>query len=472
MVENAAYPPETLRELNYLQRHARVWMSAVLVLNDLFSLTLAFVLAYFLRIWLLGGGVPLYQYIELYPALFVLLIIYAGRGLYPTVGLNPIDELRYLVSATSMFFLVLVSLTFLLHVTVQYSRLIFGFAWLLSLVLVQVNRWLVRILARKLKIWGEPVAIVGTGSEGKYIYNYLGNSIRLGIWPMMMIDGHAAPDNTVSASLKKLGIRTAVLVVPEISEELFTEIMNGQLFGFRHLILISSLGWAGSLGIIPHDLEGILGLEMRQNLLNPWFQFLKRFQDLFLVCIGGILIFPFLLVIALLIRLDSPGPVIYKQVRVGQHGRKFIMWKFRTMISSADEKLADYLASNLELKAEWDATQKIKNDPRITRVGKILRQLSLDELPQLINVLQGKMSLVGPRPYFHEQQELYGKNSLLYQKVRPGMTGMWQVSGRNHTTFQERVRLDEYYLRNWSIWLDVYILLRTIWVILTRHGAY
>jgi Undecaprenyl-phosphate galactose phosphotransferase WbaP len=209
-----------------------------------------------------------------------------------------------------------------------------------------------------------------------------------------------------------------------------------------------------------------------QNLLNKWSNFFKRLIDLTLTFIFGILASPFLLLIMALICLDSPGGIFYKQKRVGCKGCIFKMWKFRTMVMDADQVLQSLLDSNPEMKSEWEPNQKLKNDPRITRVGKFLRRFSLDEIPQLINVIKGEMSLVGPRPYFPEQQEIYGEGTKLYHRVRPGMTGMWQIRGRNTTTFTERARLDEYYIRNWSVWLDIYILLRTVLVVLSKEGAY
>ena len=150
----------------------------------------------------------------------------------------------------------------------------------------------------------------------------------------------------------------------------------------------------------------------------------------------------------------------------------FKTYKFRTMIENADEKLKHYLSNNPDIKKEWDNNQKLKHDPRVTLIGKFLRATSLDELPQLINVLKGEMSLVGPRPIVESEIQKYDKNYELYKRVKPGMTGLWQVSGRNNTTYKERVEFDCYYVRNWSFSLDVYILLRTIRVVLFRHGAY
>ena len=257
-----------------------------------------------------------------------------------------------------------------------------------------------------------------------------------------------------------------------MSKTLQDEIVDDQRFRFNRLIMVSDLDWVGNVGVFSHDLEGFLGLEVRQNLLNHSQQFLKRVLDLLAVAIGAVFVAPLFLLIALLIRLDTPGGIFFFQDRVGRYGKQFRMWKFRTMVENADEILQPFLESSPEFSVEWEATQKLKDDPRITRVGKWLRKLSLDELPQLINILKGEMSLVGPRPFFISQKEMYGKNYSLYKHVRPGLTGMWQVSGRNNTTFPERAHWDGYYVRNWSIWLDVYILVRTVWVVLSGEGAY
>ncbi|WP_338064767.1 exopolysaccharide biosynthesis polyprenyl glycosylphosphotransferase [Thermus parvatiensis] len=207
-------------------------------------------------------------------------------------------------------------------------------------------------------------------------------------------------------------------------------------------------------------------------MLLPGPRLAKRIIDVGLSLIGGLLLLPFLALIAILIKLDSPGPVLYGHTRIGQNGRRFKAWKFRSMVKDADKVLKEYLEKHPELREEWERDQKLRSDPRVTRIGRILRQTSLDELPQLWNVLRGEMSLVGPRPIVQDEVIKYGEKFALYIKVKPGMTGLWQVSGRNDTTYQERVNLDIYYIRNWSLWLDLYILARTVWVVLTRKGAY
>ena len=199
---------------------------------------------------------------------------------------------------------------------------------------------------------------------------------------------------------------------------------------------------------------------------------IARVLDLSLILLAAPYIILAFLILAILIKLDSPGPVFYRQIRIGQFGRKFHVYKFRTMVQNADRVLQEYLDKSSELKAEWLATHKLKQDPRVTRLGALLRKTSLDELPQLWNIIIGDMSLVGPRPIVDAEVEKYGNCFGLYIQVRPGLTGLWQVSGRNNTTYEQRVALDEYYIRNRSLKLDLQILFRTAWVVLTRDGAY
>ncbi len=200
---------------------------------------------------------------------------------------------------------------------------------------------------------------------------------------------------------------------------------------------------------------------------------ISRVYDVILVLVSIPLLLPVLLIIALVIKIDSKGKVLYKHTRIGKDGKKFEIFKFRTMSTNAKEMLVLYLEKNPAAKAEWEANQKLKYDPRITRVGHFLRRSSLDELPQLINVLKGEMSLVGPRPiYADEEVRKFGDNFEYYKQVRPGLTGLWQVSGRTNTSYEERVQLDVNYIRNWSIMLDFKIMFRTIGVVWKGNGAY
>ncbi len=208
------------------------------------------------------------------------------------------------------------------------------------------------------------------------------------------------------------------------------------------------------------------------GLLLPDPQRIKRIFDILFTLALALAALPLGALIALAIVLDSRGGVLFAHTRVGKGGKPFRIWKFRSMIAGSDEVLARYLERNPALVEEWKLTHKLKDDPRVTRVGRLLRKTSLDELPQVWNVLRGDMSMVGPRPIVSEESAKYGPAFALYTQVRPGLTGLWQVSGRNDTNYKRRVSLDCQYIRNWSLWLDAKILLKTVRVVLGGRGAY
>lgn len=218
--------------------------------------------------------------------------------------------------------------------------------------------------------------------------------------------------------------------------------------------------------------DQVFALEIKNNLAEPFNYYTKRAFD---YLVGGLLFMILLIplaLIAVVIRATSPGKAIYRQTRVGRNGRLFKCYKFRTMYRDADQRLQDILARDPRAKEEWESHRKLSNDPRITRFGRLLRKTSLDELPQILNVLLGEMSLVGPRPVTREEiDQHYRESAAICFSVLPGITGLWQVSGRSNTTYQHRVSLDSWYVRNWNLWLDIVILFRTVVVVLKKEGA-
>jgi Undecaprenyl-phosphate galactose phosphotransferase WbaP len=471
--------------LSIAQRFSRWWMALCLGLSDSLALFAAGLLAVGLRMYL-GPLVNPPFYWSLITLIIAFLAVFAWWGLYPAVGLSPVEELRRLTVSTSVVYLIITAFTFWVRTAEYYSRLIFAFAWFFSLILLPLARFAVRNILVHFHKWGEPVVVVGYGPQGKRIVNFLINNLHFGLRPVVVLDGFDSSENQTAPIpvihldgqgneidlLNIPGIKTVVLITSEMPENLQDAIVEQQQFGFKRLILIPNLRWVGSVGVIPYDLQGFLGLEVRQNLLNEWEQAWKRVMDLFIVVLAGIFSLPLFGLLALLIKLDSRGKVLFIQGRIGKSGRKFSMWKFRTMVCDADQVLEEHLANNRSAREEWLLTQKLRYDPRVTRVGKFLRKTSLDELPQLSNVLKGEMSLVGPRPIVEEEIKMYREGYRLYRQVRPGITGLWQVSGRNDVGYEQRVRFDEYYARNWSIWLDIYILIRTIGAVLRQDGAY
>jgi lipopolysaccharide/colanic/teichoic acid biosynthesis glycosyltransferase len=211
----------------------------------------------------------------------------------------------------------------------------------------------------------------------------------------------------------------------------------------------------------------------RWNLTKPRNLALKRTFDMIVATAAGIVLAPLLILIALAIRLDSPGPVLFVQDRLGRGWRRFPRLKFRTMHVDNDRRLREHPGQTPEARAEWERILMLKSiDPGVTRVGRILRRLSLDKLPQLVNVMNGHMSLVGPRPYLPSETQCMGDIAETILKVPPGLTGLWQVSGRNQLTFNQRLRLDKYYVRNWSLWMDIVVLGKTTGAVLHRLWAF
>jgi undecaprenyl-phosphate galactose phosphotransferase len=215
----------------------------------------------------------------------------------------------------------------------------------------------------------------------------------------------------------------------------------------------------------------VLMLSARNNLARPIPRFLKRVFDMAGSFALLVALAPLLAYLAWRVR-ETGGPAIFGHRRVGRYGRTFRCLKFRTMVPDAESVLARHLEGDPAARADWERDFKLKDDPRITPIGRFLRRTSLDELPQLWNVIKGEMSLVGPRPIIEDELRRYGDQVDYYLEVRPGITGLWQISGRNDTTYEDRVALDCWYVRNWSLWYDLVILVKTVRVVLRREGAY
>jgi Undecaprenyl-phosphate galactose phosphotransferase WbaP len=406
-------------------------------------------------------------------------------GLYPGYGLNYVEELRrqtYAVAAT----LVITSIFALdFQVGDLLSRLLLVFGILGLLMLAPPLRYLVKRGTVQLGLWGKPVVILGAGETGKRLVRTLKREWSLGFRPIAVFDNRLAPAEGAIEGVPYGGTLTdamglaweqaadtAIFAMPHVRRSRMANFVELAGRSFRNVIVIPNLAGGTTSAVVARDFAGTLGIEMKQNLLNTKIRRIKRALDLCGAMVGGLLIGPLLLLTIALIKLDSPGPPFYRQVRPGFAGQYFWMWKFRTMHVDGERLLTDLLQSDPDLQIEWQENRKLRNDPRITRIGRFLRVTSLDELPQLWNVLRGEMSLVGPRPILVEEISQYGEVYQLYKRVRPGITGLWQVSGRNDTSYEERLEMVAYYVRSWSIWLDLVILARTAGSLVRRRGAY
>ncbi|MBA3972605.1 MAG: undecaprenyl-phosphate galactose phosphotransferase WbaP [Candidatus Solibacter sp.] len=432
----------------------------------------------------LGGQFTLASYLNLAFLTLLFLLVYALLGLYPGIGLHPVTELRKLSHGTTLSFLLVATATFFIRDAEAYSRAVVAGSWGACLLGVPVARMALRRLLANTSWWGEKVVILGSYQSALLLHDALINHRFLGFKPagffLLPSAAHHAPlddprvlggiDSAEAASA--LNIRCALIALPERSASEIAHLTRRYASGFHRVIVISDLFNLASLEVTTVDLGGYLGVQFRHRLLSHTPRMVKRTIDVIASAAGLVLLAPFFLLAAFLVRVSTPGPAFYPHPRIGYGGRRFLAWKFRTMYQDADRILQRCLEQHPELLSEWEREHKLRDDPRTTPIGRFLRVTSLDELPQLWNVLKGEMSLIGPRPIVDSEIEKYGRQYELYKRVRPGMSGLWQVSGRNNTTYAERVRLDEYYVRNWSVWLDLHIIARTVGVVLSREGAY
>lgn len=469
----------------------------VLLASDLLALFgTAFVIAALREIF--GGMLNTPLHVQLSVFLLVAPAINYVNDLYSSTALPTPEELRSLAIATSLSYLGIAIYFFLGRTEDTPSRLVYLLSWLFSLGTVPLLRALMRRLFAKASWWGVPTVLLGPAAQSKRLAEILRRHPSLGFRPtayaMWDNDPMDSPlvDDLASSGIRPLfGTRAlqnyvrrcrrkrrdvcALLSIPlHASIDWRTTHVNQTMRHFPMVVLVPEEFAAEgvSFWVRPLEIGPMLGLKVRQNLLDPRRLALKRCMDLCLSAIMGLCLLPVLAGIALAIRLESPGSPLFRQRRIGVGGQEIFILKFRTMVQDAEAHLARCLARDPELQREWDADQKLRNDPRITRVGALLRRTSLDELPQLWNVLCGEMSLVGPRPIVDSEVAKYGDTFAAYMRVRPGITGLWQVSGRNDLSYAERVRLDAWYISNWSTWLDLYILAKTAPVVFQRKGAY
>lgn len=472
----ASHRADALPAFSFFRR--KLSNTVLLLLSDLLALNIGIFVSGLFRLWLKGESmIPEWYWI----VLAAWLIGSFTLELLPGWGLGAVEELRRIFWLTCGVFAAVALALFLVKTGGQTSRLtltgsfLFGIPLLLMMRL-QVKRWLIAG-----ESWGLPAVIYGSGKSAEVAVQALNDSKGVGYLPVGVFhDGEPPPGAMIAGvpcvgSLHEVTDRApvAILAAPEMSRHQVVDMMEGPLSTYRHAVIIPDLLEAPSLWVTTRDLGGVLGLEVSHNLLDPLAQAVKRATDLFTVLATAPFWAPVCLFIGLLIRLEDRHPALFLQDRVGRDGRIFKTWKFRTMVPNAEEILLQKLEEDPELREQWTGDFKLKKDPRITRIGKLLRITSMDELPQLWNVLAGQMSLVGPRPLpLYHHNELPERVRRMRDRVRPGITGLWQVSGRSDSGTEGMRRWDSYYVRNWSIWLDIVILVRTFRAVFKKHGAY
>ena len=401
-------------------------------------------------------------------------------GLLPGWGNGPVEELKRIESLLIAVFAMAAAVLFLSKTADVTSRIKFLLMYVVSVPLLPLMRALTRRLLVRKEEWGVPVVIYGNDETASHVIRVLQNEQGLGYQPVGIFDQDEPVGNKILGVPVLGGLHdtttlasVALLAAPAIPRDQLAALLDGPLAGYHRVIIIPDLLDIPSLWVKARDFMGVLGLEVTRNLLSPVALLVKIVFEVGLVLALSPAWVPVGLVMALLVWLEDRHNPIYTQERVGRHGRLFRTLKFRTMVPDAEAALQEVINQNPDIEKEWKLNSKLRNDPRITRVGRFLRRTSLDELPQLINVIKGEMALVGPRPlptYHHGK--LPERVRLLREQVLPGITGLWQVSGRSASGDAGMERWDAYYVRNWSLWLDLVILVRTFRAVWSGQGAY
>ncbi len=413
----------------------------------------------------------------------VLIISFFYSGLYTKIK-DFWGDLEAILKSFFFSTILIFSIISFIKFSDRLSRLHLIISFFIFFMFLPAFRYIFKILLNKTKLMSKKVLIVGVTDGScalaKFIQNnnYLSYQV-IGFWDKnhpnkrMTIDGYKFKVfriKNLEKIIQRLGINSLILSEPYASSKDFLLSIRNSV---KNILLIPSKNpfFIYSSFLFSSLYSDSLVLHFKNNLCEPFNILIKRIFDIVVSLTFLLFLFPFMVLIAILIKIDSPGPVIFSQPREGQNKKKILIYKFRTMYINSDAILNRYLESTPEAKKEWLRYRKLKNDPRITRIGKFLRKTSLDEIPQLFNVLKGEMSLVGPRPVTKEEIDTYYKEFAdFYYEVKPGLTGLWQVSGKNKLSYEKRVFLDVMYAINWSIWRDIIILVKTIPVVFQNEG--
>jgi exopolysaccharide biosynthesis polyprenyl glycosylphosphotransferase len=485
--------PTTKKIYPGIQYQWRIYI-AVLVIFDLFMTFCAFRLAYWLRF---NSNLPFFSEDGFSAAPFydgvmlgvvpIWLIIFAMMGLYSRQYLlGGVREYSSLFNATTLGMLLIITARFTFPDTLILARGWAFIAWLLTFLMVGIARFTLRRVVYYFRSRGyfrSNALIIGYNEEGRLMAEQFTHSSH----SSMNLVGYVSSEpnqcaDCVYPALENLGDLENIRGIVQTHQIARLVLTNSALtreqvlslyreFGISKstdLLLSSGLYEMLTTGLYVQEDGSVPLVAINKIRMTGIDQMLKNCMDYILAFIAVVILSPFLALIAILVKLDSPGPIIYRRRVMGVNGRQFDAFKFRTM----DTRSEEILRSDPRLMHEYLENFKIKDDPRITRIGKFLRKTSVDELPQLFNVLGGQMSLVGPRMITPEELDKYNQWNYNLLTVKPGITGLWQVRGRSDVLYEERVRMDMYYIRNWTFWLDIQLLVQTIPAVLAKRGAY
>lgn len=467
------------------QRTKNYFSFATIILFDFLSFLLSLYLAHRTRILLNMFDIVQYRkpfsyYFEYFFVFFIILFLFYYEGIY-TKRYDIWEDIKKIFSSLTIIIFIILSLVSITKTGVIFSRLLIFLFWFYGLFIFSIAHILSKKFLYKLNFWQKEVIVCGICEDAKEFEKSLENQFYLGYKVKAFFDP--------KANIKQIGkvnvIRSFVEISQEVKKGIDTvfvisscnskiDLTNLQTI-FKNVVLIPNLVGLSIFNtkVNFYFSQKLLFIQTKNNLESPVNKMLKRTFDLGLVVLISPIFLVALIFIGIAIKVTSKGPIFFKHERIGKGGKIIKIYKFRSMYENAQERLKSILDSNEELRQEWNQYFKLKNDPRITKIGNFLRKTSLDELPQVFNIIKNEMSFVGPRPVVKEEVEKYYKEyAKLYYLVNPGLTGLWQVSGRNDTSYDFRVKIDSWYVTNWSIWLDIIIIIKTFGVVAKEEGVY
>lgn len=382
--------------------------------------------------------------------------------------------------------LLLAAINFFISGGRDFPRTLLILSACMAAVMLFIARHAAKRMLANMGLWQAPVLVVGAGKTAELVDQVFLQDPNLGYRIIGLLED--VPDersltkkypvlgrfDEAEAVIRKCKAELVILAAPGLPSAQLIDLFYRIQHETSNVAIIPDLFGlpVGNLEVESFFDQKMVLMRTRNNMASRINRFYKWLLDIGGALFGLLIFLPLYLLLALLIYIDSPGPILFSHRRVGQGGKEFPCYKFRTMVPNAHAELQKYLRDHPEYLKEWEAYYKLKDDPRITRVGCWLRKYSLDELPQFLNVLKGEMSLVGPRPIVQDEVVKYGRFIEDFYMVKPGITGLWQVGGRNDVSYDDRVQIDSWYVRNWSVWLDIVILMKTVRYVLTGRGAY
>ena len=469
--------------------NSNIIVKTLMVIVDYISVICGIVSAYNLRLLLPFSESDMvlhidYWYAYIITPLVFIIVLFLNHGY--KIDTAYWEKVKIIFRSITIGIVLSIVLMYAGHILNNVSRLFVILSYGFILLYIILFRYILARTLINLNVLAIPVLLVGAGKTAELVDVHFSN-MPLAMYKIVgFVDDN--PKSSVLANkykwlgkfsdaeevIKKYNIPNVLVCAPGLESRKLVTLINKLQILVEKVTFVPELFGIPAANIQARGLmnEQTLILEVKNNLAQRRNRLFKRIFDITATVVGGILILPVALIVAVLIYLDSPGPIVFGHKRVGQGGKEFPCYKFRSMVPNAQEALEIYLKENPAAREEWERDFKLKDDPRVTKIGKFLRKTSLDELPQLWNVLIGDMSLVGPRPIVRAEVEKYGEYINDFYLVPPGITGVWQVSGRSDTTYEERVLMDSWYVHNWSVWIDIVYLVKTVFAVIKSKGAY